>query len=126
MTEPNGSAPRVQRREKWLELPGDYAGFQFKVWVNAPTKLWMALGRNAAGNREEDEQKASETEAQEAIKQIVLEHNGWLDFDGNPYPPASKTAFWEEIPTELAACMIAATQAEQAKLPNSIAPRRRR
>lgn len=119
MAEMNGATgPKIQRREKWVDLPNEYEGFKFRVWVNAPTKLWVAVGK--AG--EED----GETQAQEALKQIVLEHNGWLDFDGNPFPPATSTEFWEEIPTELAACILAATQAEQSKLPNSLAPKRRR
>lgn len=118
MSEKNGTAPRVQRREKWIELPGDYAGFQFKVWVNAPTKLWTEIGKLADSE--------AQHEPMTALKKIVLEHNGWLDFDGNPYPPATETAFWEEIPTELAGCVIIATQAEMGKLPNSLAPKRRR
>lgn len=119
MAEMNGAtAPKIQRRERWVELPDEYEGFKFRVWVNAPTKLWTAIGRAGEGGNEE--------QVVDALKQIVLEHNGWLDFDGQPYPPANTSEFWEEVPTELAACVIAATQAEQTKLPNSLAPKRRR
>ncbi|NJN53281.1 MAG: hypothetical protein HC804_00110 [Anaerolineae bacterium] len=120
MSKKNGDGPRVQRREKWIELPGDYAGFQFKVWVNAPTKLWTMIGKLATDEAE------NSSEGMEGLKQIILEHNGWRDFDDNPYPPASETAFWEEIPTELAGCIIIATQTEMGKLPNSLAPKKRR
>lgn len=110
----NGVGPQIKRREKWVELPAEYEGFKFRVWVNAPTKLWNDL-------QSEDDQAALE-----AMKKLVLEHNGWLDFDGEPYPPAGETKFWEAIPTELAACILVATQTEMQKLPNSIAPPRRR
>lgn len=115
-TVPTG--PQIQRREKWIDLPDEYAGFRLKIWVNAPTKLWMAV--NSASNG------GSESEAQKAIEKIVLEHNGWRDFDGRPYPPPTSAEFWQEIPTELAACILVATQVEMSNLPNSMAPRKRR
>lgn len=114
MSKQNGTAPQIQRREKWIDLPEEYAGFRIKVWLNAPTKVWMGLTNK------------KEKKAQEAAKQIVLEHNGWLDFDGEPYPPPSEEAFWEDIPTELAASVFAAANAEMSDLPNSIATRKRR
>ena len=110
----NGHGPRIQRRETWIDLPEEYAGFRVKIWVNSPSKLWADLG------------SGDEERAQAAAEKLVLEHNGWLDFDGDPYPPPSLPEFWDEIPTELAACVLAAAQAEIQKLPNSIAPRRRR
>lgn len=119
MATENGTGPRIMRREKWLELPEEYAGFSFKVWVNAPAKHWAAVGRAAQDD-------GDEAEAREALRHIILEHNGWLDFDGNPYPQPDQDGFWEEIPTELAACMIVAVQVEQTKLPNSLAPKRKR
>jgi hypothetical protein len=114
MAETNGHGPQVKRREAWVELPTEYEGFRFRVWLNAPTRIWGELTGD------------SEKQALDALRQLVLEHNGWLDFDGQPYPPAGEAKFWEEIPTELAACMIVATQTEMQKLPNSIAPQRRR
>lgn len=114
MAEENGKGPQIQRREKWVELPDEYAGFKAKVWVNAPTKLWTDLN------------SGEEEKALEAAQKLVLEHNGWLDFDGVPYPETSRGEFWELIPTELAACVLAAIQAEVQKLPNSMVPRNRR
>ena len=116
MPEKNAVGPQIQRRESWVELPDAYAGFRFKIWVNAPSRLWTAVGQA-------DE---NEKEAQAALRQIVLEHNGWRDFDGQPYPPPGEPAFWDEIPTELLACMLVETQREMGKLPNSLAPTRRR
>lgn len=110
----NDSGPRIKRRETWVELPAEYEGFKFRVWLNAPARIWNDLGGS------------NEKLALAAAQQLVLEHNGWLDFDGKPYPPATEPAFWEAIPTELAACILAASQAEMQKLPNSIAPQRRR
>ncbi len=114
MSEQNGTAPRIQRREKWLELPDVYAEFKVKVWVNAPAKLWSNILSN------------DEIVARDAAMKIVLEHNGWLDFAGEPYPSADDPAFWDEIPTELGACILAATRKAIQDLPNSLAPTRRR
>ena len=112
---PPPTGPQIQRREKWVDLPEqEYPGFKVQVWVNAPSKLWPMLS------------SGEEAEAQAAAKQLVIAHNGWLDFEGQPFPPPSETSFWEEIPTELAACILAGIQAEMQKLPNSMAPRRRR
>lgn len=110
----NGAGPQVKRRTVWVDLPDEYEGFKFELWVNSPTKLWMELN------------SGDEARAQAAAEKLVLAHNGWRDFDGNEYPPPSEAGFWEEIPTELAGCIFALAQAEQAKLPNSIAPTNRR
>src|SRR5262245_8672281 len=108
------SGPQIKRRETWVSLPSEYEGFKLRVWVNAPTRIWNSLTAD------------NEAEIREAFQQLVLEHNGWLDFDGKPYPPVSEPQFWEEIPTELASCMLVSLQVEMQKLPNSIAPQRRR
>jgi hypothetical protein len=104
----------VKRREAWVELPTEYEGFKFRVWLNAPSRLWTELTGE------------SEAASLTALRSLVLEHNGWRDEEGQPYPPASEARFWEEIPTELAACVLVATQVEMQKLPNSMAPQRRR
>lgn len=109
------AAPRIPRREAWVDLPDAYAGFRARVWVNAPQRLWNDV---ASGD---------EARAKSALGQIVLEHNGWLDFDGLPYPPATDPqALWDAVPTELAAVVMAAAQLEMARLPNSMAPQKRR
>ena len=114
MSETNGHGPQIKRREAWVELPDEYEGFRVRVWVNAPAKLW--------GELDADDEAATRG----ALSQLILEHNGWLDFEGQPFSPASDPAFWDEIPTELAACLIMAAQAEMRKLPNSLAPTNRR
>jgi hypothetical protein len=106
--------PRIQRREQWIDLPPEYDGFRVKIWVNAPTKFWTALSSE------------DESEALNGMQKIVLEHNGWLDFDGEPYPPAGSPELWEEVPTELAACVLVAAQTAMSDLPNSLRPTRQR
>lgn len=107
-------APRIARRDNWVQLPDEYAGFRFKLWVNAPQRLWNEV---ASGEQER---------AKLALAQIVSEHNGWVDFDGQPYPLASDPTLWDAVPTELAAVVIAAANQEMLRLPNSLAPKKRR
>lgn len=114
MDEEKTLGPQIQRREKWVELPAEYAGFKAKVWINGPTALWSDMNSGEEGK------------ALEAAKKLVLAHNGWRDFDGKEYPPPAEDTFWELIPTELAACVLAAIQAEVQKLPNSMLPQKRR
>lgn len=106
--------PQIKRREVWVKLPAEYDGFEVKLWVNAPTKIWIGLD------------SGDEAEILSSLQQLVIEHNGWRDFDGEPYPPASEAGFWDEIPTELAASIISLAQTEMQRLPNSLAPQRRR
>ena len=128
----NGSGPQVKRRTAWVELPDAYEGFEVEVWVNAPTKLWMELQapNDIDPDLSDDEQaeiaKRNEAKRQSAASKMVLAHNGWRDFDGKEYPPPSEPAFWEEIPTEMAACIFALANREMQTLPNSLAPKRRR
>lgn len=98
--------PQVQRREMTLALPDPYAEFTITVWANAPTGLWMQV----FGESEEPERLA-------ALARLVVCHNGWQDFDGEPYPPADSAAFWEAIPTEMAAAALMAAMQER-KSPN--------
>lgn len=114
--EQNGHGPQIKRREVWIDLPAEYEGFRFRVWLNAPARIWTDL----------ISESSSEKQMRDALRQLVLEHNGWLDFEGQPYPPPGESEFWELIPTELAACILSAAQTEIQKLPNSIAPQRRR
>jgi hypothetical protein len=105
------TGPQVQRREKWVPLPDEYEGFEFRMWVNAPNHLFVSVLTRGDS---------------EALQKIVLEHNGWRDFDGQPYPPATELAFWEQIPNELAACVIAQVQVEMGKLAASQRQTKRR
>ncbi len=107
--------PRVPRRESgWVPLPDAYAGFEFRFWINAPQRLWndVSSGDDALGKA--------------ALAQLVLEHNGWVDEAGVPFPPPADPNFWELIPTELLAVLLVVSQAEMMKLPKSLAPVTRR
>jgi len=100
-------APRVGRRENWIEIPDPtYQGFQFRVWVNYPQKYEDML-------RSGDEEKMHA-----ALTTIILEHNGWLDEEGAPYPPANDAEFYKQIPTELLAVMLTLVRQESARLSN--------
>jgi len=121
-------ATRIPRREDWIDLPDEYgeAGMQVRLWLNYPVHLKQDLFGG-------DDQK---TKA--ALRQIVLEHNGWTDFGGNPYPPCDQAevpaaddqpavpGFWEAIPDELAAAILVLVRIEAGKLAVSLVSRPRR
>jgi hypothetical protein len=112
-------APKMPRRETWLELPPEYAGFRVKIWLNPPAKAWKAVW--AVG-----EDKETKAAAEAALRDIVMEHNGWADVYGVPFPPADTAEFWDEIPDELAAVVMISCQLEMGKLGNSLLPKNRR
>lgn len=131
--------PRLPRREVWVDLPEEYPGFRFKLWVNAPQRVWNTIA--SAGKEQAPllddatpEQIAAYKAAADAVttattaalQKIVLEHNGWLDDEGQPFPPAADAGFWEAIPTELGGLVMASAQRAMGNLPNSLAPKRRR
>jgi hypothetical protein len=108
-TVPTG--PRLPRREAWIELPPEYPGFRVKVWVNYPRRL-------------NDELASGESERIVGVlRQIVLEHNGWSDTDGTPFPQANTAAFWDAIPDELAAAVIVLVREQVGKLAGSLVTR---
>jgi hypothetical protein len=111
-----GSAgPQIAQRFAWADLPQDaYPGFRVQIWTNFPPRL----GREIASG--DQEQIAG------ALSQIVVAHNGWIDFDGEPYPPASDPQFWNAIPNELAAVVINLVGIEIPKLAASLAATTRR
>jgi len=106
------SGPRVRRREVWADLPSEaaesYPDFRMKLWANFKRSLLDEINSG-------DNDRVSA-----ALCRIVLEHNGWYDEDGQPYPPASTAAFWDAIPTELAALIVIVIQREATRLPNSL------
>jgi hypothetical protein len=111
----NGTAPpagpRIPRREEWLELPEEYAGFKVLVWVNYPRRLNDEL---SSGDQER---------IKAALLKVVLAHNDWCDEDGAPLPRASDEGFWEAIPDELAASIIVLLTVTVGKLAASIRAR---
>lgn len=112
--QPAQAGPRIPRREAWVDLPSEYAGFRLRVWLNAPATVWNDLT------------SGDEARMVAAMARVALEHNGWCDFDGAPYPQPDDKALWDVLPTELIAVMITAIQNEMQKLPNSMRPQRRR
>lgn len=110
------SGVRIPRRERWVTLPGEYGelGMQFLMWVNFPRRI------NTAITEAEDE-----AERQQALMQIVLEHNGWIGTDGEPLPPANDPKFWEDVPDEVAGAILVCIMLETSELPNSEIERRR-
>lgn len=103
--------PRLPRREQWLPLPDEYPDFEVRVWVNYPQRLDRDLKSN-------DEQRI-----RTALQQIVLDHNGWVDDRGEPFPPASDPQFWADVPTELAVTCIALVGLQSGKLAASLRAR---
>jgi len=91
----------------------EYPGHQARCWINFPQHLLN------------DVQSGEQTRAVAALSRIVLEHNGWCDEDGAPYPSAAEAeAFWQAIPTHQAACLLRALVERAAKSP--LAPARPR
>lgn len=81
--------PRAPRREVELGVPG-YQNFRCWIWSNYPQAVRLELT------------SGDETRTLLALARLVVEHNGWCDQEGAPYPDAQDPAFWEAIPTELA------------------------
>lgn len=123
------------RKTVTLTMPGEYGdnGFRLKVWSNYPHGL-----ANDISGGDEERQAA-------ALSQIILEHNGWCDEAGAPYPllaPAPMAAregddqfedarsaflrFWDAIPQELALAISTAIGVEVSRLMTSVRERRRR
>jgi hypothetical protein len=61
-----------------------------------------------------------------ALRKIVLEHNGWIDEDGQPLPIADSDEFWERIPDVLLSVLIAIVGNEIAKTVASVTRKQRR
>jgi hypothetical protein len=102
------TGPRARKRVEWVEIDDPaYEGFKFRMWINYPQEYDDKIRPNA-----------SEDEIREVLNQIFLEHNGWCDFDGNPYPPASDPLFWKKIPNELGGAIVTVIRLEGTKLSN--------
>jgi hypothetical protein len=131
---PIRTGPRMPgRRTQTISMLEPYQAFRLTIWVNYPHRL-----ANMISGGDEDQ-------TAEALSQIVLEHNGWCDEDGEPIPqlkpapmsarPGSEAyaiakeaflAFWDAIPQELALAISTAIGLEVTKLMTSVSNRRRR
>lgn len=104
--------PIIPGRSVWLDVP-EYPGFKVRLWSNMPNRLLLEI----------DSRDVPRVQA--ALLEIVLEHNGWRDEDGNEYPPADTQAFWDAIPQELAILVIGLIGEAPRQLPNSLMAMRR-
>jgi hypothetical protein len=127
--------PRMPgRNDVTISMIGPYgeAGMRLKIWKNYPHKLAVQI------------QTGDDEQASEALCQIVLEHNGWCDEDGNPLPElrpapmsakpgsdafenakAAFNAFWDLLPQELASAASTAIGIEVGKLAVAVRDKRR-
>lgn len=55
------------------------------------------------------------------LLRAMVSHNGWLDENGEPYPPASTEEFWTAIPGEVAAMLDQMAGEALSELPNFLA-----
>jgi hypothetical protein len=94
------TGPRLQQRYEWLALAAEpYSGFRVRLWTNYPPALAKEV---YSGDTER---------TLAALLQIVVEHNGWQDHTGTPYPAAGTRAFWDAIPNELFRLILLAIDA---------------
>ena len=106
------SGPRLVRKEAWVDLPqAEYPGFRAKLWINYPQRFAQEI---SSGDQER---------GRAALRRIVLEHNGWCNEEGAPYPAASDPGFWAEIPDELAGVLIVLCRLEPLGLARTMAQR---
>lgn len=129
------TGPVIGKRTEWFPKDKDhseqannfraaYPGFAFRLWVNFPQKYAVDLN---AGMDDKDE---NERRMRHALKQIVLEHNGWQIMDDETgetslLPSPSSDLFWDKIPTELAASIFIVISGVSGDLPFSMIQQRR-
>lgn len=109
--------PRAKRRESWVEIPEEFGeGMHFRMWLSYPTGYRAEL------------LGAETTEARklQILHEVILEHNGWCDEQGQPYPPAESDAFWRVISEELGGVLIALLIDEPSNAPLALVARKRR
>lgn len=107
------AGPRVMRREVWVDIDeAAYPGFKAKLWVNFPRRVIEDV---RSGNP--DLQLA-------ALSQMVVAHNGWVNYDGQQFPPSDEPAFWDVIPDEILTVLIVLVIREAGKLGALVRQRR--
>lgn len=102
----------IARRVDWFDLALEYPNAKFKMWVNHPPALRTRIfGPQTAKDRHD------------ALKVILLEHNGWRGVDENgetfEYPPMQSDDFYIAIPTDMLMVLVDRMVDEAASLPNS-------
>jgi hypothetical protein len=112
---PPPTGPRMPKRTLWVALPertpgGEvaYPGFKVRVWVNFPARFAEQL------------KSGTEEEKSETLRRIVVAHNGWLDDEGEPFPPADSPDFYKQLPQELATLILYSIMEAMQSFPNSL------
>lgn len=101
------SGPRAPRRLQWIPLAadGDYAGHQVYARIRYPDTLNVKF---SSGDFEQ---------IKSALREVVLEHNGWIDPDTEePLPAASEDGFWASLAQEEVLLMLRAVGAARKKV----------
>ena len=106
------AGPILHRRQVWFEIP-NYPGLKVLIYANFPTYLIAELQARTADGA------VDEARVLAAIGVICVQHNGWLREDGTAYPPIATAEFWDAIPPEVAAAIIAFVNQEARRLPPS-------
>jgi hypothetical protein len=84
-----GSGFRLKKDERWVNLSPPYDGARMRMWVNFPLGKYFDL------------RSSDPTISMPAFREIVLEHDGWEDFDGNALPPVTDEEFVPKLPQGL-------------------------
>jgi hypothetical protein len=103
--------PRMPKHTRWVALPEPYDGMQIQVWTNYPHGIGNAL-RGLKG-----------TDAfKDALAACVLAHDGWLDADGQPLPPADTPDFWwgDGVSDELVGVVLAVLAEVPTRFPKEL------
>lgn len=157
---PPPPGPALKRREVWAEVPGyegyqiklwlNYPrhleeaiqGVDFRPMPPRPAEAEAPETPDEEGVARRAEalrrwtaditawQAEREASMRAALGRVVLEHNGWRDYDppdgtGLVLPPPQDPGFWDAIPQELMNTLLALRQQKADELPNSLRPRRR-
>jgi hypothetical protein len=113
----------MPRREAWIELPSQaYPGFEVRLFVNYPRHLQDRL---RSGDHEQMRSALCEIVTGTRYRGPEGQLDYWPDFDGGPLPPPTTAEFWDSIPDELAACVLALLSQEASRLPESLLRARR-
>ena len=108
-------------------MPEPYTGFRIRAWVGYPQRLFSDLPTvdpDADPAQQAAQAQAAEAQLRAALRQILLEHNGWQDDDGE-LPPPTTDAFYARCPTHLFNTTLAVVR-QAATTPPNLPPRTRR
>lgn len=125
---PRLMGPRIPRQalEEWLDLPEPYQGFRIRAWLGYQQRLFTSIPAVTAEDADEQRAQLETAKAQlrAALKQILLEHNGWQDDEGE-LPQPHDDAFYERCPANLFNTTLALVR-QAAETPPNLPPRTRR